>query len=428
MNPHTITRSLLLSRWKHMVWTSSSLASRQKSMPRERQKALVHWEHEVEAERGASCRSSAAAVWRRRTLPKGRIEEKRSRRREAGGLWSPCWGPRATMVLLLASSSPSTPLVSLRPISTTAPSSSDTTDRFRKLLWKGKAPGPADPYAQQPESSSYQQPDLEAYEAELAELESQTRDLGSLFPNAASSKTRPSRPFSRLKTSFKPTRAPEVNDVGINGYTPALSAEGLEEVGGYEGWWEREGHWGPESEYTPFAAAERVQDAAVLEVLTRQAVVEALAFRKERDEIRLSADWAGTDRAALDRALALRIKITEDGIVALRGNTNAVVKGLAPTKRQLKLARKEKQAQTAGEAVLAEDATTEAEEATVLGQHVSPEEARELVATWDAEWKDISLADPLLKFAVRPPPPPPPIFPVQERRLITNRSTSVFSS
>ncbi|CRK23673.1 hypothetical protein BN1708_018050, partial [Verticillium longisporum] len=64
---------------------------------------------------------------------------------------------------------------------------------------------------------------------------------------------------------------------------------GLEEVGGYEGWWEREGHWGPESEYTPFAAAERVQDAAVLEVLTRQAVVEALAFRKERDEIRLSA-------------------------------------------------------------------------------------------------------------------------------------------
>ncbi|KAF3345983.1 hypothetical protein BJF96_g9684 [Verticillium dahliae] len=301
---------------------------------------------------------------------------------------------------LLASSSPSTPLVSLRPISTTAPSSSDTTDRFRKLLWKGKAPGPADPYAQQPESSSYQQPDLEAYEAELAELESQTRDLGSLFPNAASSKTRPSRPFSRLKTSFKPTRAPEVNDVGINGYTPALSAEGLEEVGGYEGWWEREGHWGPESEYTPFAAAERVQDAAVLEVLTRQAVVEALAFRKERDEIRLSADWAGTDRAALDRALALRIKITEDGIVALRGNTNAVVKGLAPTKRQLKLARKEKQAQTAGEAVLAEDATTEAEEATVLGQHVSPEEARELVATWDAEWKDISLADPLLKFAI----------------------------
>ncbi|EEY23426.1 conserved hypothetical protein [Verticillium alfalfae VaMs.102] len=397
-----MTRSLLLSRWKHMVWTSSSLASRQKSMPRERQKALVHWEHEAEAARGASCRSSAAPVWRRRTLPNGRIEEKRSRRREVGGLWSSCWGPRGTMVLFFEAA-PSTPLVSLRPISTTAPSSSDTTDRFRKLLWKGKAPGPADPYAQQSESSSSQQPDLEAYEAELAELESQTRDLGSLFPDAASRNTRPSRPFSRLKTSFKPTRAPEVNDVGINGYTPALSVEGLEEVGGYEGWWEREGHWGPESEYTPFAAAERVQDAAVLEVLTRQAVVEALAFRKERDEIRLSADWVGTDRAALDRALALRIKITEDGVVALRGNTNAVVKGLAPTKRQLKLARKEEQAQTAGEAVLAEDATIEAEEVTVLGQHVSPEEARELVATWDAEWKDISLADPLLKFAVRPP-------------------------
>ncbi|KAM0278277.1 hypothetical protein ACHAQH_005290 [Verticillium albo-atrum] len=298
---------------------------------------------------------------------------------------------------LLATSASSTPALSLRPLSTTAPSSSDTTDRFRKLLWKGKAPGPADPYAQPTESSS-QQPDLEAYDAELAELQSQTKDLGSLFPDAANNQ--PRRPFSRLKTSFKPTRAPEVNDVGINGYTPALSAEGLEEVGGFEGWWEREGHWGPESEYTPFAAVERVQDAAVLEVLTRQAVVEALAFRKEREEGKLSVDWVGTDRAALDRALALRVKINEHGVVALRGNTNAVVKGLSPTKRQLKLARKEAQAQTAGEAVLAEDAAPEVEEVTALGQHVSPEEAQELVTAWDAEWKDISLADPLLKFAI----------------------------
>ncbi|KAM0327539.1 hypothetical protein ACHAQA_005830 [Verticillium albo-atrum] len=301
---------------------------------------------------------------------------------------------------LLATATSSTPALTSRCLSTTTPSSSDTTDRFRKLLWKGKAPGPADPYAQTADSSA-QQPDLEAYEAELAELQSQTQDLGSLFPDAQSS-SRPRRPASRLKTSYKPTRAPEVNEVGINGYTPAVSAEGLEEVGGFEGWWEREGHWGPESEYTSFAALEPVADAAVLEVLTRQAVVEALAFRKEREEGRLAADWAGTDRAALDRALALRIKVTDEGVVAVRGNTNAVVKGLAPSKRQLKLARREAKAQEeASPAVEIEAAEAdEAAEATVLGQHVSPEEAQALIQAWDAEWKDISLADPLLKFAI----------------------------
>ena len=54
MNAQTIILSLLLSRWKHMVVTSSSVASLQKSMPCLRQKALVHSEHDLDFERGSS--------------------------------------------------------------------------------------------------------------------------------------------------------------------------------------------------------------------------------------------------------------------------------------------------------------------------------------------------------------------------------------
>lgn len=84
-NPQTMTRSLLLSRWKQVVWTFSSVASRQKSIPLERQKAFVHCEQDEEAARLASW-------WR--------SGDGRSRGEDSD--WSSeCWGPRATIVLFL---------------------------------------------------------------------------------------------------------------------------------------------------------------------------------------------------------------------------------------------------------------------------------------------------------------------------------------
>lgn len=72
-----------------MVWTSSSLALLQKSMPRLRQKAFVHCEQEEEAAR----------------LLRSKEEEEEVSRLEGGALPggspSACWGPRATMVLFL---------------------------------------------------------------------------------------------------------------------------------------------------------------------------------------------------------------------------------------------------------------------------------------------------------------------------------------
>ena len=52
MNPHTMNRSLTLSRWKHTVDTSLSSASRQMGrLYFLRQKSRLHWSHEAEAAR-----------------------------------------------------------------------------------------------------------------------------------------------------------------------------------------------------------------------------------------------------------------------------------------------------------------------------------------------------------------------------------------
>ncbi|TFB06680.1 hypothetical protein CCMA1212_000416 [Trichoderma ghanense] len=89
MKPQTMILSLLLSRWKHMVTTSSSSAFSQKLMPWLRQKAFVQSAHDVDA------------VLRAWSSCEGEEEE------EEGGLWKRdrwadwCWGPRGMIVLFL---------------------------------------------------------------------------------------------------------------------------------------------------------------------------------------------------------------------------------------------------------------------------------------------------------------------------------------
>lgn len=109
MKPQTMILSLLLSRWKHSVRTSSSSASLQKSMPWLRQKALVHSEHDVDAERAAAwpCRrwwstGSCGASWCRRGAARRMLSwnsELGERSTVDDSDW--CSGPRGMMVLFL---------------------------------------------------------------------------------------------------------------------------------------------------------------------------------------------------------------------------------------------------------------------------------------------------------------------------------------
>jgi len=84
INPQTMILSLLLSLWKHMVWTSSSAASLQMSTLRLlRQNALVHCEHEDDAD-----------LWSRVSWDGG------FRSKYFPGL-SVCCGPRGMILLCL---------------------------------------------------------------------------------------------------------------------------------------------------------------------------------------------------------------------------------------------------------------------------------------------------------------------------------------
>lgn len=102
MNTQTMILSLLLSRWKHMVTTFSSSASLQKSMPWLRQKAFVHSEQDVEADRRpwADADSGRWPTGRRGWTggPRGRDRRRREEEDEP-----PFWpaGPRGMIVLFL---------------------------------------------------------------------------------------------------------------------------------------------------------------------------------------------------------------------------------------------------------------------------------------------------------------------------------------
>lgn len=120
MKPQTIILSLLLSRWKHIVTTSSSLASLQKSIPWFRQNDLVHSEHEVDRDRGdtlllrdwvsssslpRTSESASSGPADNGAAKRERESEEKKRERRACEEESDCgcWllGPRGMMVLFL---------------------------------------------------------------------------------------------------------------------------------------------------------------------------------------------------------------------------------------------------------------------------------------------------------------------------------------
>lgn len=178
----------------------------------------------------------------------------------------------------------------------------------------------------------------------------------------------------------KETRtALRIDDIVDPSYTPATNAEGLEEVGGIDGWWDRPAHWGPSKNYVGFGPTEKITDPAVLEALTKQAVVEALAVSAQLKEVKGKAKKA--------RGLMLEYG-NED--VASMVNTEVVVG-------------------EGGEATLkSEDVegiqnlmhrTAETQEAEVEGPYrPSPEEARGMLKAWGSGWKAAQLKDPFVRF------------------------------
>ncbi|KAJ0159064.1 hypothetical protein CTA2_10376 [Colletotrichum tanaceti] len=249
-----------------------------------------------------------------------------------------------------------------------------THSRLRKALWKGEAPGPDDPYANEA-SQVLRQKQLESElaeaEAELAVYEAEAQDYASTQKSGRQREKVVTRLTSKIKNPR--TYAPTVKELEKQGYTPAQSVEGLEEIGGLDGWWDQEGRWGEESRYVAFARGGKVLDAHVCEALVRQAVVEALAVERTRKD-RLTGAWAKGDRESFDRAMQVRLALQEDGSLALEGDADVVtaISGIS---------------------------TIEPSDAEVE-DYLTPEEAKESSEQWDPSWKSASLEDVQLKFAV----------------------------
>ncbi|EPE07378.1 hypothetical protein F503_08029 [Ophiostoma piceae UAMH 11346] len=167
--------------------------------------------------------------------------------------------------------------------------------------------------------------------------------------------------------------APRPTEIADSNYQPAASADGLETVGGIDGWWENDAHWDNAVELRGFAPRRPVTDAAVLQVLARRAVLETVAVQQLASE-GLAQAWSRGGAAEQSSALALEVDVAADGSVAgLRGEAAAVVESLRVT-----------------ETLSGPDSA-----ATLTG-----DEAQSLLTSWDPSWKSISLADPLFKFTV----------------------------
>lgn len=163
------------------------------------------------------------------------------------------------------------------------------------------------------------------------------------------------------------TKAPRPEELNESVYVAAESAAGLPVVGGLKGWFAEDGHWGPSKNFAGFAAETKVTDPAQLEICVRRAILEALAVRNAGVEGLLVESWRAD--GGWDRALGLGVKVAADGKATLEGDAVAVVEGLGGDEG-------------------------------VREEMMPAEQAKEIVQMTSREWKQVSLKDARLKFAV----------------------------
>jgi len=240
-------------------------------------------------------------------------------------------------------------------------------DKWRRRLWKGEPAGAEDPY------TGHTEDDKRAILTQSAELQELGR--GGTDDYTIEEHVNIETDFSIPPELRSAARPEEIDDPQ---YVPAESAEGLDEVGDLADWWENESHWSSSKNFVGFGPRRKIHDASVLEVLTRRAVTEALVVRHDDPEL-LTALWERGGKEDLTRALSLGIEVAEDGSARLTGDAGAVVRYL-----------RWEPAEESSQEVAAEDTS-----------ELSADEAREFLKSWDQSWKNVSLEDAHLKFAVR---------------------------
>lgn len=197
-----------------------------------------------------------------------------------------------------------------RSLSTTCVARGKNTDWLRKKLWKGQAPGPADPYTQRvvPEDTS-NLPDEALDVQQQAEYSMPQELLDSRVPLPPQ---RTEAATETQLTSNDPT------------YVPATTIDGLEEIPSLDKWWEQPGNWGDESVFRGFASTEKVMDRSVTELYLRQALVEVLALQETGALSEWTTKkWRQGSISDLEMKLAAEI-VVKDGIASIKGDVAAI--------------------------------------------------------------------------------------------------------
>lgn len=186
-------------------------------------------------------------------------------------------------------------------------------------------------------------------------------------------------------------------------YVPAVSAEGLEEVGGLDGWWDRPGTWGESKRYQGFGPREKVMDKSMLEVLTRQALIEAVILHQHKRPSKVTLPGPEARR----EVLLAEITTGPEGEPTIAPEVRKMVLALGRSKvegsavaRETPAAEAQVAEKITGAGLESEDVEDVAGEPAVVSHELNPVEARRLMKQWDSSWKKLTLENPVLKFWV----------------------------
>ena len=225
-------------------------------------------------------------------------------------------------------------------------------------------------------------------------------------------------------------------------YEPATSGAGLPQIGGMSDWWDKPEHFrdgGKQFEYQGFAAQEKITDPRLLKVILRRALVEGLALKKfganPKNPASIAAVIGNGDH--WERTVSVEMCRGEDGELALKNDSdlqkvwilmrNAAEKAeyTRMWTEEVKRLRKAKERKQAKQLL---------EEGEKLGYVFDSEEgsqvkltvpyAVKLRQTWNNDWKEATIRDPVVKFYVRHPVVPNHIT---TRDKIANRNLSQFN-
>ncbi|KAL9120505.1 MAG: hypothetical protein Q9187_002939 [Circinaria calcarea] len=185
-------------------------------------------------------------------------------------------------------------------------------------------------------------------------------------------------------------------------YVPATSWDGLEHIGGATGWWEEA--WDKKHQFRGFMSSSKLVSRGDLENAIRRAVIEVYTLVEAG---RSPADATNAlDDGIIPNPGSVRLSVAHDGSSAVIYPNDKTRQGLLdstaksnPIRKALKVRAENTESAALGTTDLSSVQTTS------IDQGISVESTRadsiEAESLKDQSWLDVSLKDPVIKFAVR---------------------------